>query len=286
MNEHKDIFTIKAMARVLDVSRSGYYAWRYRPKSKRAVENELLLKEIAKSFQDSCCNYGSPRIYRDIKEQGLACGRNRIARLMRYNGLVARSQRRYKRSSKTAHGRACFEHLLNRNFRVHQPNRVWAADITTLWTGSGWLHIAVVMDLFSRKIIGWSMHSRITDDLSVNALTMAISARKLQGPIMHHSDQGSQYQSFRLKHVLDANRITGSMSRTGECYDNAVIESFFKTLKYEWTKHTRYRTREEAKTSIFEFIEIYYNKQRRHSTIGFMSPERFEKEHLAETGVH
>lgn len=205
---------------------------------------------------------------------------------MKNNGIVARTQRRYKRSSKTTHGRACFEHLLNRNFAVNEPNRVWAADITTLWTGSGWLHIGVVMDLFSRKIIGWSMHSRITDDLSVNALTMAINARRPKGTLMHHSDQGSQYQSFRLKNMLDAYSIAGSMSRTGDCYDNAVIESFFKTLKYEWTKHTRYRTREEAKMSIFEFIEIYYNKQRRHSTLGFISPERFEKEHLPKAGVH
>jgi len=274
------------MARVLGVSRSGYYAWCKRPKSKRAIENELLLKEITKVFRASRCNYGSPRIYQDIKEQGIGCGRNRIARLMRINGIAARSKRRYKRSSKTAHGRACFDNILQRNFMVRQPNRIWAADITTLWTGSGWLHVAVVMDLFSRKIIGWSMHSRMTDDLSVNALNMAFSARKPQGAIMHHSDQGSQYQSFRLKKLLDAYRITGSMSRTGDCYDNAVIESFFKTLKYEWTKHTRYRTREEAKASLFEFIEIYYNKQRRHSTLDFMSPERFEKEHLSKTGVY
>lgn len=274
------------MARVLEVSRSGYYAWCQRPKSRRFIQNEKLLEKITESFQRSRQNYGSPRIYRDIKEQGIPCGRNRIARLMRNNGLIARSQKRYKRSSKTAHGRACFEHLLKRNFSVNQPNRVWAADITTLWTGSGWLHIAVVMDLFSRKIIGWSMHSRMTDELSVNALKMAIATRIPQKSLVHHSDQGSQYQSFRLKNVLDANRIIGSMSKTGDCYDNAVIESFFKTLKYEWTKHIRYRTREEAKASIFEFIEIYYNKDRRHSTLGYISPERFEKEHLTKCGVH
>lgn len=286
MNEYKKEFKITTMARVLGVSRSGYYVWRQRPKSRRCIDNERLLDEITKSFRASRQNYGSPRIYRDIKEQGISCGRNRIARLMKSRGLVARSQKRYKRSSKTAHGRACFEHLLKRNFSVSEPNRVWAADITTLWTGSGWLHVAVIMDLFSRKIIGWSMRSRITDELSVDALTMAITTRNPKGSLMHHSDQGSQYQSFRLKSALDANRIIGSMSRTGDCYDNAVIESFFKTLKYEWTKHVRYRTREEAKASVFEFIEIYYNKNRRHSTLGFMSPERFEKEHLSKTGVH
>lgn len=277
MKEHKNEFSIKTMARVLEVSRSGYYVWINRPKCKRIHHNEYLLEMINKSYHKSHRNYGSPRIYKDLKRQGIECGRHRVANLMRINGLVSKRKRRpYKEYTQSTNERT-FKNLLNRNFNVTQPNSIWASDITTLWTGSGWLHISIVMDLFSRRIIGWSMHSRITDELTVNALEMALLSRKPLEGLMHHSDQGSQYKSYRLKELMDKNGITASMSRKGNCYDNAVVESFFKTLKYEWTRHIQYKTREEAEKSIFEFIEIYYNQQRLHSTLGYLSPVEYEK---------
>lgn len=274
------------MVRVLGVSKSGYYAWRKRPQSKRHNYNTYLIKEIKKAYQKSHRNYGSPRIYQDLKEQGIPAGRHRVARLMREHYIVARTKKRYKRYTATAHGRTHFDNLVQKNFLVDQPNRLWASDITMLWTGSGFLHVAVVMDLFSRRIIGWSMNSRITDDLTINALRMAVGARKPKQDLIHHSDQGSQYQSARFKKQLDKYRITGSMSYKGDCYDNAVVESFFKTLKSEWTKHNRYTNREEAMNSIFEFIEIYYNRQRRHSTLNYVSPVNFEKKQLQEKSVY
>ena len=199
---------------------------------------------------------------------------------MQRHGIVAQRQLRYKRSTISKHGRSFAENLLQRQFNVTEPNRVWAGDITCFWTGSGWLYLAVVMDLYSRRIIGWAMTKRMTNELSIEALNMAVDHRAPQGALMHHSDQGSQYASERFRNLLSDRGIAFSMSRPGDCYDNAVVESFFKTLKYELTKEIKFKTREEARASLFEYIEVYYNRNRLHSTLGYMSPVDYEALHL------
>lgn len=268
---------MKKMCEVLEVSRSGYYAWKGRTKSPRQEQNEQLLTRIRQIHTGSHRTYGSPRIHAQLKRSGIRCGHNRIAGLMRRNGILAQRQLRYRRQSITAHGRSFAENLLNRQFLVKKPNAIWAADITSFWTGSGWLHLAVVMDLYSRKIIGWAMQGRMTDQLVIDALEMALMSRHPQGPLLHHSDQGSQYASETFRHRLMSNKIQCSMSRKGNCHDNAVVESFFKTLKIEWTSERRFTTRDEARSSLFEFIEVFYNRVRLHSTLGYTSPAEYER---------
>ncbi len=200
---------------------------------------------------------------------------------MRRNSIVAQRHIRYKRPASTAHGRIDAQNLLNRQFSVPAPNQAWVADITCFWTGSGWLYLAVVIDLYSRRVIGWAMSHRITDDLSIDALEMALMSRKPRGHLLHHSDRGSQYSSESFCRRLSQNGIQASMSRKGNCYDNAVAESFFKTLKTEWARKHRYKTREEARASVFEFIEVFYNRQRLHSTLDYLSPVDFEKQNVS-----
>ena len=265
------------MCEVLSVSRSGYYAWRDRPKSQRGKANEKLLSLIQEVYGQSHKNYGSPRVHKALQKRGLSCGRNRVARLMREYKIIAKRQIRYKRSTSTAHGRSIAKNLLDQQFIVKKPNVVWASDITCFWTGSGWLYLSVVMDLYSRRIIGWAMHRRMTDQLAIDALEMAFIHRQPSKGLLHHSDQGSQYASENFRNRLQINKIQCSMSRKGNCYDNAVVESFFKTLKIEWTYDKKYKTREEAKASLFEFIEIFYNQHRLHSTLGYLSPVDFER---------
>lgn len=268
---------MKKMCEVLEVSRSGYYAWKGGKKSFRQDENERLLERIREIHTKSHRTYGSPRIHARLKRSGIQCGHNRIAGLMRRNGILAQRQLRYRRQSISAHGRSIAENLLNRQFLVKKPNTVWVADITCFWTGSGWLNLAVVMDLYSRKIVGWAMHARMTDQLVIDALEMALMSRRPHSPLLHHSDQGSQYASGTFRHQLASNNIQCSMSRKGNCHDNAVAESFFKTLKIEWTCEKRFTTREDAKSSLFEFIEVFYNRVRLHSTLGYLSPAEYER---------
>ena len=265
---------------MLDVCSSGYYAWRKKTRSARDKANEDLLGEIKRVHEQNKRRYGSPRIYKALRNEGIYCGRHRVARLMRRHRIVAQRELRYKRATISKHGRSFAENLLQRRFNVAKPNHVWAGDITCFWTGSGWLHLAVVMDLYSRRIVGWAMTKRMTDDLSIEALKMAIEHRGPQKSLMHHSDQGSQYASERFRDLLSDSGIAFSMSRPGNCYDNAVVESFFKTLKFELTKGVRYKTREQAKTSLFEYIEVFYNRKRLHSTLGYMSPVDYEALHL------
>lgn len=274
------------MCGVLNVSRSGYYAWETRQPSKRCKENILLLKEIEKAYSLNRKVYGSPRIHAKLKAEGYRCGVNRVARIMRDNDIQAQQHRKIKRKA-VYRSTSKVANLLDRQFYVTKPNKVWAADITCFWTGSGWLNLAIVMDLYSRRIVGWSMQSRMTEQMTINALDMAILNRRPNNRLMHHSDQGSQYQSQALQKKLKRYKIIPSMSRKGECYDNAVVESFFKTLKSELSiQQSKFKTREEAKAMIFEYIEIFYNKQRIHSTLGYLSPYEYEMKNNVGSGVY
>jgi transposase InsO family protein len=263
------------MCDVLDVSRSGYYAWQSRDLSRRQQADTVLLTQIREIHRKSRKNYGSPRIFEALKAQGLRLGRKRVARVMRQNGIVAEPFRRinWKRCFKTAKAAG---NLVQRQFAVPAPNRIWAADITSFWTGSGWVHLAIVMDLYSRRIVGWAMHGQMTERLVLDALEMAILSRRPTGPLIHHSDQGSQYQSQLFRSKLKEYGITLSMSRRGNCWDNAVVESFFKTVKNEMQNDARFKSREQARTQLFEYIEVFYNRQRLHSTLGYVSPAQFE----------
>lgn len=274
------------MCQVLEVSKSGYYAWAKCPTSRRFQSNNRLVEAIKKVHLESRKTYGSPRIHAELIRQSIHCGHNRVARLMRLNYIVSQRQFRRKQTRATAHGRSVTTNLVNRNFDVAQPNHVWAADITVLWSGSGWLYLAVVMDLYSRRIIGWAMQSRMTDDLVINALNTAVGQRRPQCGLIHHSDQGSQYASDSFRRALHKHCIAPSMSRKGDCYDNAVVESFFKSLKVELCKEERFKTREEARAKIFEYIEVFYNRKRLHSTLGYQSPIEYEKSSLTKQRVH
>lgn len=266
---------MNAMCEVLEVSKSGYYAWCGRDLSRRQRTDETLLTQIREEYRKSRKNYGSPRIYKALKSQGMRLGRKRVARVMRQNGIVAEPFRRikWKRCFKTAKAAG---NLVQRQFAVPEVNRIWAADMTCFWTGSGWVHLAIVMDLCSRRIVGWAMHGQMTERLVVDALEMAVLSRRPVGPLIHHSDQGSQYQSQLFRSKLQEHSITLSMSRRGNCWDNACVESFFKTVKNEMQNDARFKTRDEARAQLFDYIEVFYNRQRLHSTLGYVSPAQFE----------
>ena len=269
-------FAVKLMCSALEVSTSGYYAWRDRPRSARAQANHQLLGQIRDAHRRSRCNYGSPRITRELRAQGHCVGENRIARLMRAAQIRAKSARKWRATTQSSHRLPVAQNALNRAFSVAQPNRVWAGDISYVWTAQGWLYLAVVLDLYSRAVIGWAMGERLTADLATQALTMALWRRKPAGGLLHHSDRGIQYAAGEYQQLLADHGIVCSMSRKGNCWDNAVVESFFHTLKVELVHHRRYLTRDEARQDIFEWIEVFYNRQRRHSTLGYRSPAEFE----------
>lgn len=277
---------MSVMCEVLNISRSGYYAWKTRKPSKHYHENTVLLKEIERVYYANRKVYGSPRIHAVLATQGYRCGVNRIARLMRENDIQAQQHRRIKRKAVYI-STAKVPNLVARQFTVSKPNKIWAADITCLWTGTGWVNLAIIMDLYSRRIVGWSMQSRMTECMTISALDMALLNRRPQHSLIHHSDQGSQYQSQALQERFKKHKIIPSMSRKGECWDNAVVESFFKTLKSELcTQQSIFKTREEAKAMIFEYIEVFYNKKRIHSTLGYLSPYEFEMKKNNKSGVH
>ncbi len=278
MEEQGSAFGVEKMCRVLKVSRSGFYAWRGRGKSMRQLENERLLVEIKKAHKNSSKIYGSPRITEEVRENGIKCSRNRVARLMRRNGIAAKAKRRFKATTDSRHNLPVAKNLLNRQFRVDAPNKVWVSDITYIWTAEGWLYLAVILDLFSRKIVGWSMSDRMTQDIVINAFLQAMWRRKPGAGLMFHSDRGSQYASGDFRRLLLEHGVIQSMSRKGNCYDNAVAESFFHTLKTEVVYHEKYLTREQARKSVFEYIELFYNRVRKHSTLGYCSPWKFEQE--------
>jgi putative transposase len=270
-------FPVEALCDVLKVSRSGYYAWTRRPPSPAALRRDRLVGQIRKAHGDSRDTYGSPRVYRALKAVGVACCENTVAKLMRATGLRSKAARPFVvRTTDSRHGRPVAANTLNREFYPDRPNAVWTADITYVPTAQGWLYLAVVLDLFSRRVVGWATADHLRAELACDALRMALEHRRPSGELLHHSDRGVQYASGAYQDMLSEHGIEPSMSRTGNCWDNAVTESFFSTTKRELTHHESYATREEARGSLFEYIEIFYNRQRLHSTLGYRSPAEYE----------
>ena len=270
-------FKVKQMCRLLGVARSGYYAWRVCKPSTRAEANQRLLEMIETEHQHSRKTYGSPRLQVVLRRKGVVCGRNRVARLMRLHGIAARPRRRYRPvTTQRQPGVVPAPNWLNQDFSASAPNQKWVCDITYIATAEGWLYLAVVLDLFSRKVIGWAMSHKMDTTLVETALRMALLGRRPPPGLLHHSDQGSQYTSAAYRQCLQAALAQLSMSGVGNCYDNAVIESFFGTLKTECVT-APFHTRTEARTMIFEYLEVWYNRQRLHSTLGYHSPVDFEQ---------
>jgi transposase InsO family protein len=274
MEKHRDVFKVKRMCRVLGASRSGYYAWRTRRPSARQQDNDQLLEHIWDAHKASRSLYGSPRITAELNEQGMRCSKNRVARIMRENSIRAEVRRRFrKKTTDSKHNYALAANLL---IDPKQVENVWAADITFIPTFEGWLYVSAVMNVKTRKIIGLSMSAQLSQDLTAAALTQAVSRQKPPEGLIHHSDRGRQYASYAYQDLLKRYGMRASMSRSGNCYDNAFMESFFGTLKTEWVHERRYRTRQEARLSIFEYVEMFYNRIRRHSSLGYRSPEQYE----------
>jgi transposase InsO family protein len=274
-------FCVSALCRVMQVTRSGYYAWRRREPGQRQRENEALLGRIRHFFERSNGTYGSSRILRDLREEGFICGRQRVARLMQRAGLRAVAAARFRVTTDSKHALPVAENLLAQDFGAPGANVKWASDITYLWTGEGWLYLAVVLDLFSRRVVGWCMQASLDRSIVLNALQAAVCLRHPQAGLLHHSDRGSQYASADFKACLSERSIVCSMSRRGNCWDNAPVESFFGTLKQELVHRCRFATREAARREVFEYIEVWYNRQRRHSSLGYVSPAEFERRALA-----
>ena len=281
MDQHSSTHGVQKMCRVIGASRSGYYRWKGQPQSRRQKENEKILMEIRESHKDSRRTYGSPRITEELQAKGMRCSENRVARLMKVHGIVGKAKKKFTATTNSTHTLPVAENILNQNFVSDKPNNVWVSDITYIPTLEGWLYLVVVLDLYSRQVVGWALSDRLTSGFVVKALYQAIGRRHPAAGCIFHSDRGVQYASTDFKNVLKAYDFIQSMSRKGNCYDNAVAESFFHTLKTEHVYDYRYETRTEARQSIFEYIEMFYNRQRRHSALGYRSPVSFELEALA-----
>lgn len=264
------------MCQILNISRSGYYKWAKKEPSVRDKENEMLLNRIKNIYDENQGRYGSPRITDRLNKDKIPCSENRIARIMRKNDIKAKRKKKFKVTTNSKHNYPISPNLLNRNFSAIGINQKWVSDITYIYTKEGWLYLSAILDLCSRKIVGWSMSHRLTKDITIKALKQAMTGRKIFEGIILHSDRGSQYACNAFRKLIVKNKILQSMSGKGNCYDNAVMESFFKTLKSDLVYWEKYATRDEAKRSIFEYIEIYYNRKRAHSSISYMTPEEFE----------
>ena len=278
IDRRRQQYAVNMMCRVLKVSRSGYYAWRVRPESDRDKTDRVLTGALRRLHAKSKGVYGSPKLVAELKDEGYCYGRRKVARLMRLAGLRGCPKRRFRVTTKRDPSHPAAANLLKQDFTAQAPNQRWASDITFISTHQGWLYLAVVMDLYSRRIVGWSMSRWINRHLVIDALSMAIGARQPDHLLIHHSDQGSQYTSDDFRDELGKYGIQCSMSARGNCYDNAVVESFFGLLKRERVNRRRYRTRDEARADIFEYIESFYNRKRRHSYLGYISPLAFEQQ--------
>jgi transposase InsO family protein len=282
---HAHRWRVRTMCRVLEVSRAGYYAWRARPLSERAATDQRLTLQLRAIHRQVKERYGSPRMYEELRGRGEVCSENRVARLMRQAGLRAKSTRRFRVTTQSQHRERVVPNLLARRFAIAtypRPNQAWAADITYLPTREGWLYLAVVVDLASRRIVGWALRTRLDQELTLAALRMALSYRRGTGGL-HHSDRGLQYASMAYRQLLQRAGFTPSMSRVGDCWDNAVVESIFATLTKELLCDVDWTTRGAAAGAVAEFIEIWYNRQRRHSALGYRTPADFEA-HLLQAG--
>lgn len=274
---HRDRWPVRLMCRVLRVSPGGFYDWRGRPQSSTAVRHDALVVTIKAIHGEVKARYGSPRLHAELVARGEPCCVNTVAKLMRQEGIAAKAKRKFRVTTDSNHDRPVAENVLNRQFEPKAPNQAWTADITYVATGEGWLYLAAVEDLYSRRIVGWSMGPRIDSRLVVDALEMALSRRLPGAGLVAHSDRGSQYASEHYRGLLTGHGITCSMSRRGNCWDNAPMESFFASLKKELIRGEHFATREEARASLFEYIEIFFNQTRRHSSLGYMSPAEYER---------
>ena len=268
------------MIRVLKVSKSGFYDWRKKDKSSQENKKLKLVRTIEDIHKASRGCYGSPRVFEQLKGLGFSITKSTLERLMRENNIKAKTKKRFKITTQSKHKFQIAENLINQNFNVTSPNKVWAVDISYIPTGEGWVFLSVVIDLFSRTVVGWGLSEKITKELALNALTMAYFKRKPPPGLIHHSDRGVQYACHEYQKLLKSYKMICSMSRKANCYDNAVVESFFHTLKTEFIYHENFQTREEAKRKIFEWIEVFYNRKRLHSTLNYKNPVDFEMEYF------
>lgn len=267
------------MCCTLKVSKSGFYGWMKRPKSQRIKENEVILEAIMTIRQEQPKKevYGSPRLTVELCDLGIRCGKNRVANIMKDNGIKAKTRKKFKRTTDSQHNNPIASDLLKRDFTASAPDKAYVTDITYIWTMEGWLYLAVVLDLFSRMVVGWAMSARIDTSLVIAALNMAVLLRRPEKGLIVHSDKGSQYTSYDYRMLLENQGFSQSMGNAGDCYDNAVMESFFHTMKTEWVFFEKYQTRSQAKTSLFDYVETFYNRERRHSTLNYLSPWNYEK---------
>ena len=269
-------YPIKVMCRVMKVSRSGYYKRNSRSKSRLRIENEKLTDKISDIYKESRRTYGSPRVYNELKKVGIMVGRNRVAKLMREAGLRVKTKRRYRVTIDSKHNYRVFPNILGRRFETSKTNNKWASDMTYIEIQGGWLYLAVVIDLYSRQVVGWAMGRKMRDSLAVTALQMAVGRREIKEGLIHHSDRGSQYASNAYQEELRKHGMVCSMSRKGNCWDNAPLESFFKTLKMDLIYKRKPRSYEATKQEIFEYIEVFYNRRRLHSSLDYVSPVDYE----------
>ena len=274
-------YKITRLCSVMQVSRRGYYDWLNRPPSARELSNQRLLLEITRVFYANREVYGAPRVYRTLIEEGYPCGLNRVARLMQKAGLVPKTVKKFRITTDSRKSHRPAPNILDRDFQASRANEKWVADVTYIPTREGWLMLAVVLDLFSRMVVGWSMGERLTSELAQRALIHAIEQRAPGEGLLVHSDRGKEYYANDYQALLKQNGMRCSMSRLGNCYDNAAMESFFHSLKVEQVHHDDYRTRDEARSAIFDYIELFYNRQRKHSTIDYQSPVAFEESCVA-----
>lgn len=277
IKKYRSEFRLGKMCQVFGVSRSGYYSWLNRVPSKRSCEESVLEVEILDIYEKSRFTYGILRTLKEILSRGFRCGWKRVRRLLRRLGLFPKTKKKFKVTTNSRHNYPVSPNLLNQDFTASGPDLVYVSDITYIWTGEGWLYLAIVLDLYSRKIVGWALKERLTADLVIDAFQQAVWSRKPLPGLIFHSDQGVQYACHAFRNLLRSYKFISSMSGKGNCYDNAVAESFFHTIKTELVYHEYYQTRKEAKSSIFEYIEVFYNRTRIHSSLGYVSPEIFER---------
>ena len=278
IEDHRDVWPVRVMCDALSVSPSGFYVWRSRPESPRKTANRELLADIRRVHADHRGRYGAPRIHAELRAEGRIVSRKRVERVMRRHGIRAHAPRRYRVcTTDSKHSLPVAANLLDRNFAAEKPDQIWLADITYIPTGEGWLYLAVILDLFTRKVVGWAMREHMRAELTIAALTMAIQRRRPGPGLMHHSDRGSQYAAGDYRKILQAAAITQSMSRKANCWDNAPMESFFGTLKTELVHQGNYPDREAARRDLFAYIEGYYNRRRIHSAIGYITPEQADR---------
>lgn len=275
---HRDDYAVRRMCAALDVSESGYYAAQHRAASPRRVTEGRLRVEIRAAYAKSHRRYGAPRVHRELRAAGLRVAKKRVARVMREEGLAARARRRFVRTTDSTHAAPISANLLARCFAVADCDRVWVSDITYVPTHAGWLYLAVVLDLASRRVVGWAMRASLEEALTLDALHMALAHRRPAAGLLHHSDRGSHYASTTYRALLAAHGAVSSMSRRGDCWDNAVAESFFATLEHELLADTAFASHADARYAIFEFIEVWYNRQRRHSSLNYVSPVQYEEQ--------